>query len=69
MRLTVSLTDDALQNADAVLNEARKAGFKLDSFLDAIGIAVGESDPGAVQRLRAINGIKSVEEDREVGIL
>lgn len=66
MRVTISLTDDALGNKDAVLIAAGVVGFALDRYLDGIGIAIGDIDQTAISDLRRIAGIDAVDIDSEV---
>jgi hypothetical protein len=49
-----------------IVRQLRAAGFELTQQLDAIGVILGRADDAEVERLRRIDGIASVEEDRTV---
>jgi hypothetical protein len=68
IRLSLSVNDSHLKQLGKVAKAAKKAGMKVEQQLDALGVLTGSIDADKVDRLRGIEGVSSVEQDREVGI-
>lgn len=66
MRVTVSLSDEAMNDAKRVLDAAAAVGFRLETYLDTTGIAIGEIESGAADKLRSVDGILAVEPEGDV---
>jgi hypothetical protein len=68
VRLTLSVSDSHVGQLKKVVQAAKKAGMKVEQQLDALGVLTGSIDEGKVDRLRQIEGVSSVEAEREIRI-
>lgn len=60
----ISLTIPDADKFEAVLKAARKVGFKAESALPRLGVASGTIKESALEKLRALEGVGSVELQR-----
>lgn len=64
IRLTLSVSDSHLKKLGTVAKAAAKAGMKVEQTHKALGVLSGSIDAGKVEKLRAIDGVDRVEEER-----
>jgi hypothetical protein len=65
-KITVSVTDDALDRIDEVVAALENGGMHIDQVLRPIGVITGEADTQRVQALGAVAGVAAVEPQRTV---
>jgi hypothetical protein len=58
--------DDGLQDLDAVLRRARRAGLRGAQVLESIGVITGTAAPDAVGPLSRLRGVRSAEVERTI---
>jgi hypothetical protein len=68
VRLTLSVSDSHMNKIAEVAAAAKRVGMKVEQHLDDIGVLTGEIDQDKVGRLRQIDGISHVEEERIIRI-
>jgi hypothetical protein len=68
LRVTLSVNDSHLKQLRKVAQAAKKAGMKLEQQLDTLGVLTGVIDADKVEHLRRIEGVSSVEQEREVRV-
>ena len=68
LRVTLSVSDSHLKHLPKVVQAAKKAGMKLEQQLDTLGVLTGIIDADKMDRLRRIEGVSSVEQEREVHV-
>ena len=66
--VTITLSDDGLQDMDALAGRMRKAGFEIDQILGSVGIVSGRGKPSALAAIRKLKGVAAVEAAGEVTI-
>lgn len=66
IHVNVTLLEGA--RAEPVLASARSLGFTLEEHLQTIGVLRGSVDEAVLPQLEAVEGIETVERDRDVGI-
>ncbi|HKS63669.1 MAG TPA: hypothetical protein VJT13_18355 [Xanthobacteraceae bacterium] len=64
VRLTLSVSDSHLKKLGTVAKAAAKAGMKVEQTHKTLGVLSGSIDAGKVEKLRAIDGVDRVEEER-----
>lgn len=62
--VVVSVDDDHLDDIAKVVTELRRAGLRVDSVLDAVGMVTGTVAGKAVEALEAVPGVAEVELQR-----
>jgi hypothetical protein len=68
VRLSLSVRDLQGGLIDKVARAAKRAGMKVEHRLDDLGVLTGTIDEGSLGKLRAIEGVSNVEQERQVGI-
>ena len=58
--------DDGLQDVDAVLRRARRAGLRGAQVLESIGVITGTAAPDAVEPLSRLRGVRAAEVERTI---
>ena len=64
IRLNISISDP--KKFEYALAHARKAGLEVERAFQDLGVLSGMIDSGRVDALRKVDGIDSVEPDREL---
>ena len=68
--VSVTITLSESQDPDRIIRELEQAGLEDSRLMRITGIVIGSISPSAIQRLRQISGVKSVEVSRNVrGVL
>jgi hypothetical protein len=65
-KITVSVTDDALDRIDEVVAALENGGMHIDQVLRPIGVITGSVETQRVQALSAVTGVAAVEPQRTV---
>jgi hypothetical protein len=65
-KITISVTDDAIDRIDEVVAALEGGGMHVDQVLRPIGVITGSADTQRVQALSAVSGVASVEPQRTV---
>ena len=63
-RITVTIDDDHLGQADEVADRLRAAGMSVDQVLGTVGLITGSVDPAERPAVEAVPGVAGVEEER-----
>ena len=63
----VSVDDQHLASISEVGERLVQAGLQVDQVLDAFGVIIGRVDESGVDALRAVEGVRGVDRQREVG--
>jgi hypothetical protein len=66
-RYLVTLDDRADMSMADLAVKLRAAGFEIAEQLDAIGIIIGQADDAVIERVRELDGVTSVEQERSIG--
>jgi hypothetical protein len=64
--IALVVDDDGLQDLDAVLRRARRAGLRGAQVLASVGIITGTAAPDAVGPLSRLAGVKAAEVERTI---
>jgi hypothetical protein len=64
--VTLVVEDAALDDLEATLRRARRAGLKGGQILAAVGVITGTADPEQLGDLARVRGIRAAEEDRAI---
>ena len=65
-KITISVTDDAIDRIDEVVAALEGGGMHVDQVLRPIGVITGSADTQRVQALSTVAGVASVEPQRTV---
>ena len=68
VRLSLSISDSHTNRIDEVAGAAIRAGMTVGQRLPDLGVLTGEIDRDKLVRLRQVDGISDVEEERTVRI-
>jgi hypothetical protein len=68
VRLTLSVSDSHMNKIAKVAAAAKQAGMKVEQQLKDLGVLTGVIDQDKIDRLRQVDGISHVEEERTVNI-
>ena len=68
VRLSLSISDSHMDRIDEVAAAATRAGMTVEQRLPDLGVLTGEIDRDKLVRLRQVDGISDVEEERTVRI-
>jgi len=68
VRLTVSVSDSHIKQLGKIAKAAEKAGMTVDQKLEDLGVFTGSIEADKRDRLRQIDGVSHVEEERTVGV-
>jgi hypothetical protein len=68
VRLSLSISDSHMNRIDEVAAAAMRAGMTVEQRLPDLGVLTGEIDRDKLARLRQVDGISDVEEERTVRI-
>lgn len=68
VKLSISVDDEHLDKMPEVVKRIKKAGLKVESQLEALGIITGSVDADKQDSIRSIKGVANVEEDRSIQI-
>jgi len=68
VRLSLSVSDSHLKHLGKIAQAAKKAGMVVEQQLDTLGILTGSIDADKVSKLHRIDGVSSVEPERQVGV-
>ena len=68
VRLSLSVGDSHINKFNEVAAAAEQAGMKVEQRLNEIGVLTGVIDQDKIGRLRQVDGISDVEEERTVRI-
>ncbi|GEM_PF-970558 len=66
--LSVAVDELHLGRLPQVIEACRAAGLQIDQVLSEIGVLTGKIDAAALEELRRVAGVASVEIEREVGL-
>jgi hypothetical protein len=58
--------DDAAVSLAELAERLRETGFEVTQQLEAIGVIIGRVDEAEIARVRAVPGVRAVEEERIV---
>jgi hypothetical protein len=62
--VTLVVDNEALDDLEATLRRARRAGLKGGQILAAVGMITGTADPAVLDDLAQVRGIRTAEQDR-----
>lgn len=68
LKLSVSVADEHRHRFADVVKKIKKAGMKVEQELDNLGIVTGSIDSEKLNSLHKVEGVSSVEEEREYQI-
>ena len=68
VKVSISVDDEHLSEFSKVMKKVEKAGMEIDQELEDIGVATGSIDEDEVGRLRDVEGVSHVEEERQIQI-
>ena len=68
VKVSVSVDDEHLSEFSKVMKKVEKAGMEIDQELEDIGVATGSVDEEKVGKLRDVEGVSHVEEERQIQI-
>ena len=68
VRLSLSVSDSHMNKIDEVAAAATRAGMTVEQRLTELGVLTGEIDQDKIDRLRQVDGVSDVEEERTVRI-
>jgi hypothetical protein len=68
VQVSLSVSDSHVSRLKDVAQAAKKVGMKVDQQLDALGVLTGSIDQSKLAQLRRVDGVSSIEEEREVSI-
>ncbi len=68
VKLSISIDDEHLSEFPKIMKDSEKAGMEIDLELEDLGVATGSIDEDKIGALRQVNGVKDVEEQREIQI-
>lgn len=57
------------RSAQEVADHLREAGLEIEQEFDLLGVVSGRIDPESITKLQDVDGVLSVEEDRDVEAL
>jgi hypothetical protein len=63
----VSVDDQHLGSISEVSERLIQAGLQVDQELAAVGIIIGRVDESSIDALRAVEGVRGVDRQQEVG--
>ncbi len=66
IRLTLCVDDSHADDLGDIAGAARRAGMTVEQELSGIGVLTGSIDADNLDALRAIAGVTSVEQERDV---
>jgi hypothetical protein len=61
-RIPVRIALEEGQDIKSIVNQLRSAGLKIEQVMDQVGAISGSVDSNALQKIRKIKGVASVEE-------
>ncbi|WHZ29366.1 MAG: hypothetical protein OJF51_004168 [Nitrospira sp.] len=64
VKVTITLSES--QDPERVVRELEQVGLENSRLMRITGIVTGSIAPSAMQRLKQISGVKSIEESRRV---
>jgi hypothetical protein len=67
-QVLVSVEDSHLERMPAVVDELKARGLEVKRSMPALGVVSGSADQDRLASLQEIEGVRSVEEERSVGI-
>jgi hypothetical protein len=65
-KITISVSDDALERIDEVVAALEEGGMRVEQVLRPVGVITGSADTQRVQALGAVVGVAAVEPQRTV---
>lgn len=68
LKVSISVDDEHLSEFSKVMKKVEKAGMEIDQELEDIGVATGSIDEEKVGKLRDVEGVSHVEEERQIQI-
>lgn len=68
LKVSISVDDEHLSEFSKVMKKVEKAGMEIDQELEDIGVATGSIDEEKVGKLRDVEGVSQVEEERQIQI-
>jgi hypothetical protein len=68
VRLTLCVSDSHIDKIATIAAAAKQAGMKIEQQLKDLGILTGEIEQNNIDRLRQVDGVSYVEEERTVRI-
>jgi hypothetical protein len=64
LAVIVKIDEHYLDRLDDVVSRLKSKGFVLSTSLDAIGVLTGSVSSASLDKIAAVEGVSSVEEDR-----
>ena len=68
VNVSISVDDEHLSEFSKVMKKVEKAGMEIDQELEDVGVATGSIDEEKVGKLRDVEGVSHVEEERQIQI-
>jgi hypothetical protein len=68
VNLSIAVSDEHSHKFSNIVKKMKKAGLKVDEEMEGLGIVTGSIDSAKVDSLRDLEGVKHVEEQRNVHI-
>ena len=68
VKVSISVDDEHLSEFAKVMKKVEKAGMEIDQELEDIGVATGSIDEEKVGKLKDVEGVSHVEEERQIQI-
>jgi DNA anti-recombination protein RmuC len=68
VKISISVDEEHLSEFSKVMKKVEKAGMQIDQELEDIGVATGSIDEEKVGKLRDVEGVNHVEEERQIQI-
>lgn len=65
-KITLIIAEGFFDQVDQIVKESELIGFNCKTQIDEIGLVMGELDAEKIDELRNIEGIMSVELDKEI---
>ncbi len=65
VKVTMSVDDEHLDKMPEVVKKIKKAGLKIDSQLESLGMITGSIDDDKFDSLNSIKGVSNVKRDDE----
>lgn len=68
VRMLISVRDSHLGSLDDIAKAAEQAGMDVDTMMREIGVVSGLIEADRIEKLRAIDGVQDVEEDKKFSL-
>jgi hypothetical protein len=66
--VNVTIHPQQVFRLDGIVESLQKKGFQVRERLKTIGVVTGECDAGDLAALRSVNGVSSIEHDKEASV-